>query len=108
MGSPFLKDFNYLIDLKHQMGVLSQDIIVGDYIPNATKCMTWRDIKATHETDTTPTIRITEIYVIIILMASCLGVATVAFLMECLSIAIIQRFKKKPCPKLNTSASMDQ
>ena len=79
-----MDDFNHLVDLKDQMGLeFSQDGI-EDYIPNATKCLTWKDVKASHETDTSLVITLENIYGLLILLALGLGGAVVALLLECL------------------------
>ena len=42
--SPLLKDLDYLIDLRNQMG-MSINHAMEQYVPNGTKCMTWQDVK---------------------------------------------------------------
>ena len=93
MGSPFLEDFNHLVDLKDQLGLeFSQDGI-EDYLPNATKCLTWQDVKASHENDATLVITIENIYGILILLTLGLGGAMMALIAECLTKAIIMGLK---------------
>ena len=89
-----MEDFNNLVDLKDQMGLeFSQDGI-EDYLPHATKCLTWQDVKASHETDTTLVITTENIYGIFILLALGLGGAMTVFFAECLTKAIVLGFKK--------------
>ena len=45
-----MDDFNYFIDMKIQMG-LSFEKEIERYIPNATKCWTWQDVKKSHMID---------------------------------------------------------
>ena len=89
-----MEDFNNLVDLKDQMGLeFSQDGI-EDYVPNATKCMTWQQVKASHETNTKLVITIENIYGIIILLTLGFGGAMMALIMEWWTKAIILRFEK--------------
>ena len=46
-GSQYLDDFNYFIDMRIQMG-FSFEKNIELYIPNATKCWTWQDVKKSH------------------------------------------------------------
>ena len=99
-GSPFLEDFNKLVELQDQMGLEFSQNGIDDYIPNATKCMTWQDVKASHETNTTLVITIKDIYGIMILLALGLGGAMVALLIECSAKAITLRYEEAtPIPK---------
>ena len=98
-----MEDFNFLLDLKDQMGVeFSQDGI-EKFIPNATKCMNWQDVKASHDTDKTNSILVItfeDIYGITILLALILGGAMAAFVMECL----ISKIKKTTSTKKHTDS----
>ena len=90
--SPFLEDFNHLLDIKDQMGRLTK---IEDYIPNSTKCMTWQDVKASHEKDNPQVVvRLDDIYGMAILLALGLGGALVALTVEFLIKAQKQRFMK--------------
>ena len=54
-------------------------------MPNSTKCMTWQDVKASHETDSPEiVIRIDDIYGMVILLAMGLGGALVVLTLELL------------------------
>ena len=56
-----------------------------DFMPNSTKCMTWQDVKASHETDSPEiVIRIDDIYGMVILLAMGLGGALVVLTLELL------------------------
>ena len=80
MGSPYLEDFNFLLDLKDQMGLeFSQDGI-ENFIPNATKCMNWQGVKLSHKTNGILVITMGDIYGITILFALGIGIAIVCFL----------------------------
>ena len=44
--SPYLDDVNELIELAHQMGLI--DAQIKKYVSNATECMTWSAVQASH------------------------------------------------------------
>ena len=76
------------------MGLFAQDHI-EEYIPNSTKCMTWQDVKASHEKDNPQVVvRLDDIYGMAILLALGLGGALVALTVEFLIKAQKQRFMK--------------
>ena len=63
-----------------------------DFMPNSTKCMTWQDIKASHETDGPEiVIRIDDINGMAILLVMGLGGALVVLTMELLMKAQKER-----------------
>ena len=95
-GSPYLEEFNHLLDLKDQMALPYSENGGGisNYIPNSTKCMAWKDVRASHETNATVVITLEDIYGMVILLAICLGGATVAFFLELLSKALRLRIGK--------------
>ena len=92
--SPFLEDFNFLLDLKDQMGLEFSQNGIAKFIPNATKCLNWQDVKASHETDTTLLITLGQIQILTFLFGLGLGGAMVALLIECLAKRITLGFKK--------------
>ena len=47
-GSTFVEDFNHLIRDAHERGIELTKKTLLRYIPNATKCDTWSDVKASH------------------------------------------------------------
>ena len=94
IGSPFLEDFNYLVDLKDQMGLKLSEDAIKDYVPNTTKCLTWQDVKASHEYVTTPVVIVKDFYGLIILLTFGLGIAMATLTLECLTKALMPRFKK--------------
>ena len=56
-----------------------------DFIPNSTNCMTWQDVKASHETDSPEVvINIDDIYGMVILFFMGLCGAMVALILELL------------------------
>ena len=81
------------------MGLESSQDGIEDYVPNATKCMTWQQVKASHETNTTLVITIENITGIIILLALGLGGAMMALIMECWTKAIIHTKVRESFPK---------
>ena len=94
-GSPFLEDFNKLVELQDQMGLEFSQNGIDDYIPNATKCMTWHDVEKSHENDTALVIKLERVYGMIILLALGLGGAMTAFSLEILTKSIPLRFRKR-------------
>ena len=80
--SPYLEDFNYLIDLSFQMGATWEKDI-EDYFPNGTKCMSWQDVKESHKLDD-PHVVIShkDIYGLLILLGLNLIVASISFALE--------------------------
>ena len=91
-----MEDFNHLLDLKDQMALKFSENgnAMSNYLPNSTKCMAWKDVKASHETNATRVIGIEDIYGMMILLAICLGGATVALLLELMSKALRLRISK--------------
>ena len=78
-----MQDFNYLMDLMNQMDLEFSRNRILDYLPNSTNCMTWPDVKASHETDSpTVIIRIDNIYGMMILLAVGLGGSLIVFILE--------------------------
>ena len=67
---------------------------LSNYIPYSTKCMAWRDVRASHKTNATVVITIEDIYGMMILLVICFGGATVVLLMELLSKALRLRISK--------------
>ena len=64
-------------------------------MPNSTKCMTWQDVKSSHETDSPQVvIRIDDIYGVVILLAMGLGGALVVLALELLMKTQIERSMK--------------
>ena len=68
---------------------------IEDYIPNAAKCMTWQDVKASHEIENPQVVvRLEDIYGMAILLAMGIGGAVMVFFIECLTKAQKRKFKK--------------
>ena len=64
-------------------------------MPNSTKCMTWQDVKSSHETDSPQVvIRIDDIYGVVILLAMGLGGSLVVLILELLMKAQKERTLK--------------
>ena len=79
----YLQDFNYLMDLMNQMDLEFSRNRILDYLPNSTNCMTWPDVKASHETDSPKVIiRIENIYGMLILLAVGLCGSLIVFILE--------------------------
>ena len=80
--SPYLEDFNYLIDLSFQKG-MTWDKDIEDYFPNGTKCMNWQDVKMSHESSVSQVIiSYEDIQGLIILLSIGLIAAAVILISE--------------------------
>ena len=87
-GSIYLDDFNYFIDMRIQMG-FSFEKNIELYIPNATKCWTWNDVKKSHHDDNVPVIKLEDIIGLIILLAVGFGGAmTILTIESCTRIVL--------------------
>ena len=100
-GSPYLEDFDFLIDMKDQMGLEFSGEGVGNYIPNATKCMRWEQVKASHAADADLVIRIEQLFGMLLLLGLGIGAASVALIIEGLTNAIERRRFEKTTTNLN-------
>ena len=90
-----MQDINYLIDLLNQLDLEFSSNRAHNYMPNSTKCMTWQDVKSSHETDSPQVvIRIDDIYGVVILLAMGLGGALVVLALELLMKTQIERSMK--------------
>ena len=99
-GSPFLEDFNKLLDLSEQMGLKFTENGINNYIPNSTNCMTWQGVKASHEIeDPQVVLSLDDIYGMAILLALGLGVAVMVLCLEYFIKAQKCRCKK-PSPAI--------
>ena len=77
-----MDDFNYFIDMRIQMG-FSFEKNIELYIPNATKCWTWNDVKKSHhDDDNVPVIKLEDIIGLIILLAVGFGGAMTILTIE--------------------------
>ena len=64
------------------MGLFDQ-IEKKDVLPNSTKCMTWEDVKESHERDNPKVVvRLEDIYGMVIIYMICLSAAMVALPIE--------------------------
>ena len=65
---------------------------IKDFLPNSTKCMTWQDVKASHETDNPEVVvRIEDVYGMLILLAAGLCGAFIVLTLELLMKAQKER-----------------
>ena len=79
--SPYLEDVNELIELAHQMGLI--DAQIQKYVPNATKCMTWPSVQASHrEHDKTVVFKVDDLLGILVLIGMGLGGALMTWVGE--------------------------
>ena len=65
------------------MGLKMTEDGIDNYVPNSTKCMTWQDVKASHEIeDPHVVLSLDEVYGMAILLALGLGVAAMVLCLE--------------------------
>ena len=77
------------------MGLEFSEGGIESSIPNSTKCMTWKDVKASHETiDTRAVIKKEDIFGMSILWALGLGGAVLVFIVELTTKAHKLKFMK--------------
>ena len=77
------------------MGLEFSEGGIESSIPNSTKCMTWKDVKASHETiDTLAVIKKEDIFGVSILWALGLGGAVLVFIVELTTKAHKLKFMK--------------
>ena len=92
-GSPLLEDFNYLIGMRYQMG-FSLESELDNQLPNATKCLTWHDVKQSHMTkDQNVVVKLDDIYGMIILLTVGLGGSVMIMIVELLSKAALKKIE---------------
>ena len=93
-GSPFLEALNQFVDTVFEVGI-SSDTQFYNHIPNATKCLTWEGVEASHTKEGHEVIvNLDDTCGSIILLASGLGGALVIFTLELLTKAKKFRWKK--------------
>ena len=77
------------------MGLFDMTKDKEDIIPNSTKCMTWQDVKASHEViDPQVVVNLGDTYSTAILLALGLGVAVMVLCLEYLIKPQKRKFKK--------------
>ena len=79
-GSAILKDVNHLIDMSKQMGFIGSQIEAA--LPNATKCASWQDIRASHVAIVHTPLTVKDIYGCLILLAMGFGGSLIVFCAE--------------------------
>ena len=88
-----MEDVNELIELAHQMGLI--DAQINKYVSNATKCMTWPAVQASHtENDQTVVFKIEDLFGILVLISMGLGGALMTWIAEMI-IYLHRHFNKK-------------
>ena len=79
--SSYVEDVNELIELAHQMSLI--DAQIQKYVPNATKCMTWPSVQASHrENDKTVVFKGDDLLGVLVLIAMGLGGALMTWVGE--------------------------
>ena len=76
-----MEDVNELIELAHQMGLI--DAKIQNYVPNATKCMTWPSVEVSHtENYKTVVFKFDDLLGVLVLIAMGLGGALMTWIAE--------------------------
>ena len=79
----------------NQMDLEFSNSRIFDIIPHSTKCMTWQDVKASHETDSPEVIiKLDDIYGMLLFWSIGLGGAVVVLFLEMLMMAQKKRSMK--------------
>ena len=79
----------------NQMDLEFSNSRIFDIIPHSTKCMTWQDVKASHETDSPEVIiKLDDIYGMVIFLAIGIVGAVVVLILEILMKARTKRSMK--------------
>ena len=72
---------NYFIDLAKQMGLIQKSFF--NYLPNGTICSTVNDVYESHmENDHTVTVKLNDIYGMLVLLGLGVGLALIIFTAE--------------------------
>ena len=80
-----MQDANFLMQLSLEMGLKFTDMKrdLGNYLPNATRCNSWTDVKASHRNkDHLVVLHFDDIYGLIIVLAVGLSLSSLIFLLE--------------------------
>ena len=76
-----MEDANELIDIAREMGFF--DVLIKEYLPNATKCLTQADVQRSHfGEDEKVVFKLDNIYGMIIMLCIGLGLATLIAMLE--------------------------
>ena len=79
--SPYVDDVNELIKLAHQMGLIDSQI--KKYAANATECMTWHGVQASHtKNGKTVTFKFGDLIGVLLLISMGLGGALLSCVAE--------------------------
>ena len=76
--SPYINDFNEILELALQMGIVD----VTSYVQNSTKCSTWSKIEESHRALNIVVLKMEDIYGPIILILTGLTTGIITFFME--------------------------
>ena len=76
--SPYINDFNEILELALQMGIVD----VTSYVQNSTKCSTWSKIEESHIKSSIVVLKMADIYGPIILLLTGLTSGIITFFME--------------------------
>ena len=88
-----LEDFNYLISIRYQMG-FSLESELDKHLPNATKCLTWQDVKQSHMTkDHKVVVQLEDTYGMMILLTGGIIGSVMIMILELLSKALSLKIK---------------
>ena len=92
-----MEDINHLIGMSYQMG-LEYDRKLEYYLPNATKCSTWHDVKMSHHVEDQKVVaQLDDIYGMVILLAMGLGGAVTLLAWELLTKGRVKTLLQATC-----------
>lgn len=77
--------------MKDQMGLEFSGEGIANYVPNATACMRWEQVKASHAANMDLVIRIEQIFGILLILSVGIVAGFVAFITEGFSSIIMRR-----------------
>ena len=79
-GSPYTEDVNRFIHLANQIGLI--DSKIKEFMPHVSKCATWSNIQASHNSDKLVQLKLEAFYGILGLLAITLAGVLITFIVE--------------------------
>ena len=92
--SPFLEDFNSLIHLGKQMGLIEKSY--NNHLPNATECMAISDVYNSHaKRNHKVVVEVNDIYGMMVLLGLGVGLSLATFIAEVAHITALKVSKRR-------------
>ena len=86
-----MQDANFLTQLGIEMGLFDFKRLLENHVPNATKCNTWGDVKASHRNkDHLVVLNYDDIYGLLIILAVGLSGSSIIFIAEVVMLEIMK------------------